>query len=248
MQYHDLRAQNENTVPVAVIVPTLNEAPNLLRLLPNLQKMRGVRQIIICDGGSSDATLDVARKFDATIAMLPQGSASNRGAQLTMGAQRIDNTIKVLWFLHADARPHPQSAREIGRTLQNPEIIGGNFRLRFDSPKFAARGFETIARAQRHCGVYYGDSGVWVRRETYQELEGFREWPLFEDFDFTRRLELLARGSHRKTACLHLPLMASSRRFEREPWRVLWLWAQLQIRFWRGADPEALAQMYRRQE
>ncbi len=225
---------------LSVVIPALNEEHALGALLPLLKAMPGVDEIVLCDGGSDDATVGVAQKFDAMVVQAQR----NRGAQLNAGAQAASGD--VLWFLHADTRPHPRSAQSIKRALKNKRVLGGSFRLRFDDRRPVARFFEAIARSQRRFGVYYGDSGIWVRRDVFQDLGGYPVWPLFEDYDFVRRLERLARRNRNRTMPLPLPLVASARRFQRGAGRVLLTWASFQILFSLGVSPHWLARIYHR--
>ena len=165
-------------------------------------------QIIVCDGNSSDDSHAIARENGADWISV----AGGRGAQLQTGSALA--TGDVLWFLHADCFPIAAQIRAIARALENPGICGGNFRLRFCSPIFAARVFELIGRVLRVFGMYYGDSGIWVRREIYQAIGGFQAWPLFEDYVFVRRLEVFAARNHRQTACSRPALRLSARRIE----------------------------------
>jgi rSAM/selenodomain-associated transferase 2 len=224
---------------ISVIIPTLNEAVNLNRLLPRLQSMTP-GEIIVCDGGSTDHTRDVAQHYGARVIVAER----NRGRQLNAGATVARG--EILWFLHADAWPHREGVVCLRAALRESRIIGGNFRLKFASDLAAARVFEIIARGQRWGGIYYGDSGIWLRRDDFEELGGFRDWPLFEDYDFARRLEHLARQTQRHTKYLHCPLTVSARRFGRKPWSLLGMWLHLQLLFWLGVPPEKLSRLYRK--
>jgi rSAM/selenodomain-associated transferase 2 len=225
---------------LSVVIPSLNEEQSLGTLLPLLNRMPDVDEIVLCDGGSDDATVHVARECGAVVVQAQR----NRGAQLNAGAHVASGD--VLWFLHADTRPHPQSVQSIKRALKNKRVLGGNFRLRFDDRRFVARLFEAIARGQRRFGVYYGDSGIWVRRDVFEQLGGYPVWPLFEDYDFVRRLERYAVRNRNRTTCLPLPLVASARRFKRGAGRVLLTWASFQILFTLGVSPHRLARVYHR--
>jgi glycosyltransferase involved in cell wall biosynthesis len=231
---------------VSAIVIGRDEAAALRVLLPRLRAMRGIGEVIFCDGGSGDASSQIASEMGARVLIQSGG----RGAQLRTGA--LGASGRVLWFLHADAWPDKIAARQILRACNDArgnapggrQVLGGNFRLAFVSRSPWARFFELVARVQRARGMYYGDSGLWVRREIYEALGGFSDWPLFEDLDFARRLEKHARSCGGRTRCLRPPLRASSRRFERAPWQVLRLWISMQRRFERGEDPQVLAREY----
>lgn len=234
---------------LSIIIPAWNEAANIAPLLRHLQMMNGVDEIIVSDGGSVDDTVRLAQENGATVVKADVKAdknsttfSRNRGAQLNAGARIA--TGAVLWFLHADVRPHPDSVLRIKRALEQPLIVGGNFRLHFKANGFAARLFEKIARAQRRWGIYYGDSGIFLRREVFEALGGYREWPLFEDYDLARRLERYAPKYGCRTVYFDLPIIVSPRRFRNKPLRTLLLWLTLQALFSLGVSPHRLARLY----
>jgi len=122
------------------------------------------------------------------------------------------------------------------------QTIGGNFRLVFDGDTRFSRWLTGFYRSIRSIGLYYGDSGIFVRRSVYEALGGFRPIPVMEDLEFVRRLERSGR-----TCCIKdPPLITSSRRFERRrPVEIVWGWAWLHTLFWLGVSPDRLAQIYR---
>ncbi len=218
---------------ISIIIPTYNEAAHLPRLLKRLGAMPNIAQIIVADGGSTDETTQIARAAGATVVE----GARGRGPQQNLGAQCA--TGDVLWFLHADCLPPLGATAQIARALEGG-CVGGNFRIKFMERGLAPRLFEQIARAQRARGCYYGDSGIWLTRAAWLQVGGFRDWPLFEDYAMVKQLE--ARG---KTACCAGRLQVSARRFAHQPFRILWLWIELQMRFQLGQAPDELAQIYR---
>jgi rSAM/selenodomain-associated transferase 2 len=222
---------------ISVIIPARNEGPGLPRLLARLQQIPQVGEVWVADGGSTDDTVALARAMGAHVVE----GARGRGMQQNAAARLCQG--EVFWFLHADALPARGCGRQIEVALRKG-AIGGNFRLQFEAQGFWPRLFEKIARLQRAFGTYYGDSGLWVRREAWEEIGGFEPWPLFEDLDFARKMENLARRQGKITACCAGRLRVSARRFRKQPWRVLWLWARLQWAFERGISPEELAKIY----
>lgn len=249
------KAQN-----VSVIIPALNEAERIARLVRRLRAMPQVGEIIVCDGGSVDKTREIAASFGVRVLHC----APNRGAQMNAGAKVACG--EVLWFLHADSVPPRSGAHRIvaacNRKLTHrvldvgaKKIIGGNFRLRFQASReqrsvyVAARIFAFVARALRSFGVYYGDSGIWMRRDVFEQIGGFKGWPLFEDYDMARRLERFARQNGLRTICIASPIVVSSRRFgtsARSATKLLLRWSKLQVLFWLGVAPDTLAKMYRK--
>jgi hypothetical protein len=92
----------------------------------------------------------------------------------------------------------------------------------------------------RRLGLCYGDSGIFVRREAYQQLGGFRAYPIFEDLDLVQRLRKIGR-------VLHLPasVTTSSRRFEGRSFALTFArWSGLQVLYWLGVHPRTLGRLY----
>lgn len=220
-------------MPISVVIIARNEAAHLPRLLTRLNAMPEVAQIILGDGGSSDATASIARDAGAEVV-----EARGRGAQLNAGASLA--TQSILWFLHADCLPARGCGQQIRRSIARG-ALGGHFRLHFESPSPWARGFELVARLQSQVGIFYGDSGIYTTRTAFEELGGFAAWPLFEDLDFARRLRALGR-----IETLPGRLHASARRFEKHPGKTLLTWLELQLRFDLKQSPEKLSQLYRK--
>jgi rSAM/selenodomain-associated transferase 2 len=222
---------------ISVIIPARNEAQNLPLLIHRLHQIPQITEILISDGGSTDTTVALARQLGAAVVE----GAKGRGPQQNLAAKSA--TGEILWFLHADALPSRGCGLQIQRAFRQG-APGGNFRLSFNSSGFWPRLFESIARVQRGFGIYYGDSGIWTSRQSWDELGGFEAWPLFEDLDLARRLEKLASREGRKTSCCPGRLRVSARRFAKSPARVLWQWGCLQIAYEFGASTDKLASLY----
>jgi rSAM/selenodomain-associated transferase 2 len=220
---------------ISIIVPTLNEQECIALTLGALQQLDGEKEIIVVDGGSSDETRSLACAQGAQVLTAPPG----RGVQMHAGALKA--TGDVLWFVHADTIPPAHALKEIRMHLDSPLIVGGNFGLVFDGTSRAARQLTAIYPMLRILGLSYGDSGIFIRREAYDRIGGFRALALFEDVDLLRRL----RGAGR---FVHLPckILTSSRRFERRNFALIWLhWTALQVLYWCGISPNWLARWYR---
>jgi hypothetical protein len=126
------------------------------------------------------------------------------------------------------------------RALTEPAIIGGNFALRFDGGDRFSLLLGRWYALQRHMGIYYGDSAIWLRRTAFEELGGFRPLAIMEDYDLARRLQRAGR-----TMCLAGPAVTSARR-----WRQLGLprtiasWLAIRWLFLAGVPPHRLARLY----
>ena len=221
---------------ISVIIPTLNEASNLERLLAGLVAQDRAAEIIVVDGGSQDGTQAVANMFAVTLLSAQRG----RGQQLLAGAEAASGD--VLLFLHADSRFPDGGLASIETALrESPELVGGNFRVLFDGDSDFSRWLTGFYAWFRGHGLYYGDSAIFVRRSVYHEIGGIRRMALMEDYDFTRRLERAG-----PTSCLDEPaLVTSSRRFEgRRPAAIVWGWIKIHALYHLGVPPRVLARIY----
>ena len=220
---------------ISVIIPTLNEGANLPRLLATLCAEPVAPEIIVADGGSVDDTGAIALNAGVKVIV----TAPGRGGQIRAGAEAAAGDI--LLFLHADSVFPTGGLGRIEEALSDQRIVGGNFRLHFDGPSGFARWLTGFYAFIRWLGVYYGDSGVFVRRRVYDALGGVRPIALMEDFDFNRRLERA--GPTCRIASP--PLITSSRRFEgRHPLAIIWGWIRTHALFYLDASPARLATLY----
>jgi len=169
------------------------------------------------------------------------GTCRGRGQQLVAGAALARGD--VLLFLHADSRlPRHGLSRIADALAGRPEAKGGNFRLCFDGHDGFSHWLNGFYAWIRTRGFYYGDSGIFVRRSTYDALGGYRPSALSEDYDFVRRLERAG-----PTRCIESPpLVTSSRRFHgRHPIAIVWAWLMIHALFHSGLPARRLAAIYR---
>ena len=222
---------------ISVVIPALNEAARLPRLLRALRAEPVRCETIVVDGGSEDGTAEAARAAGATLVLsAPRG----RGQQMAAGAAAARGP--ALLFLHADTAFPPGGLLALETLLRGrPEVVGGNYRLVFDGEDGFSRWLAGFYAAIRALGFWYGDSGIFVRRACYDAMGGVRPIAVMEDYDLVRRLRRAG-----PTACLaEPPLVTSSRRFEgRRPPAIVFGWARIHLLHWLGASPERLALLY----
>ena len=223
---------------VSVVIPTLDEQHELPALLDDLAALPGRWEVLVADGGSRDATLALARGHATAPVVLVAGGG--RAAQLNAAARVASGD--VLLFLHADSRLPRDAYASLAQAWRTPVVQGGNFALRFDGAGGFERALAAVYRFQRRHGFYYGDSSLWVRRERFDALDGFREIPIMDDYDFVRRLE---RGPG-QTRCLPGPATTSARR-----WRAIGIprtvlaWFAIRWLYVAGVPPALLVRLYR---
>ncbi len=180
---------------ISVVIPTLNAESGLVRCLTALvpAAVDGVvREVIIADGGSTDATAAIADDAGATFIQAERG----RGQQLAAGARAAKS--HWLLFLHADTVLQPGwEAEVLGLTravdLGDRPDTAAVFRFRLDDNSLRAVWLQAMVALR--CALLalpYGDQGLLISRRLYDEIGGFRPMPLMEDVDIVRRL-----GRHR---------------------------------------------------
>lgn len=232
-----MRLQSSAEQPLlSIIIPTLNEGRSIGATLEAIAHLRGGRfEIIVADGGSDDETLAIARRFGALVTLSERG----RGVQMHSGARAARG--QAIWFLHADTLVPTDGASRIMEELAlDSGVVGGNFGIRFDGERRAARFLSWLYPQLRRLGLCYGDSAIFVRASVYREMGGFKPLPLFEDLDLMRRLKKRGRLVHLSSA-----VVTSSRRFEGRSFTLTFIrWAILQALYWAGVNPHLLNRIY----
>jgi rSAM/selenodomain-associated transferase 2 len=166
---------------VSVIIPTFNEASCLAETLRRLRAHRP-HEIIVTDGGSTDATCSLAAEADRLLRG-PRG----RATQMNFGAAHA--TGDVLLFLHADCALEAGALDEARRSLQKPRVAAGCFMMTVGASGLFYRSIDACATARvRLTGLVYGDQGLFLSRELFEKLGGFPPIRLMEDLFFSRRL------------------------------------------------------------
>jgi GT2 family glycosyltransferase len=146
---------------------------------------------------------------------------------------------RILLFLHADTLLPPGGLERIIDAIDRRGAVGGAFSRRYRSPSpILALTCCLAALRNRLFGWYLGDQAIFVRRDIFERLDGYREIPIFEDLDFSRRLRRLG-----KTVMLTPPAYSSARRFARRgPLRTTWHDLLLTCRYLCGESPNDLCQ------
>ncbi len=222
---------------ISVVIPTLNEAENILKTIDSVRQQDQAAEIIVVDGGSTDGTPEIARPSARVI-----GSPRGRAVQMNAGARLASGD--VLLFLHGDSRLAPGALAQLRKTLDNPpgtgRIVGGSFTLVFNVDNFWLRFYAFCSTIDWLC-FRYGDQGIFVRRTIFEQMRGYAEIPLMEDIDLMRRL--LHYG--RRVLIRHYPVTTSARRFvEHGIVRQEALNVALVAAWFLGVKPHTLAKWY----
>ena len=221
---------------VSVVIPTFDEERELPAALGHLAALPGRWEVLIADGGSRDHTVRIARERGAHVV----AEGESRAEQVNAAAQHARG--ELLLFLHADSRLPRGAYAALAAASREPGVVGGNFVLRFSGNDRFSFVLTLTYAVHRFFRRYYGDSSLWVHREVFNRLGGFRPLPFMDDYDFVRRLEASGR-----TVCLPGPAVTSPRR-----WRTLGIprtlfsWVVLRLMFRLGVRRPRLARLYER--
>ena len=222
---------------VTLIVPVLNEAGHIAATLRSLAGWRAHgAEVIVVDGGSTDATREACAGLADQVLSAPRG----RARQMMLGAAHARGT--VLLFLHADTQLPPGAHAAIGAALASGRHAWGRFDVAISG---ASPLLPLIARLMnlrsRLTGIATGDQAVFVTRAAFDAVGGFPDQLLMEDVELSRRLRRIG-----PPACLRLRVLTSGRRWEQfGVWRTVVLMWRLRWRYWRGTPADELARQYR---
>tara|TARA_B100000446_G_scaffold46105_4_gene42223 strand:- start:9427 stop:10140 length:714 start_codon:yes stop_codon:yes gene_type:complete len=237
-----VKAKANLTAPmlISIVIPTFNEASSIKATLQPLQSLReqGRVEVILSDGGSTDATFDQAQFLVDEVVCEVKG----RAAQMNAGADRAKG--ECLLFLHADTQLPDNFVDLIAEAMPFPSESDcwGFFPVRLSGQLWSLRIVERFMNLRsRLSAIATGDQALFVSRALWQKLCGFADIPLMEDVEFSSRARKVSRPR-----VMRGKLVTSSRRWEQRGvvptvllmWKLRWL-------YFRGVNPQALSEMYR---
>jgi hypothetical protein len=222
---------------ISIIIPALNEAEIIGRTLSHLNGVDNL-EVIVVDGGSIDATAELARFQGAEVFQSEPGKA----IQMNTGAAAAAGDILV--FLHADTLLPEGFSHQIAATLNQRGVAAGAFRLSIDSSAAGIRFIECMTNLRsRFLQLPYGDQALFMKKSLFDEIGGFPQMQIMEDFILVRRLR------HKgKIVIVPKAAVTSPRRWLHLGILKTWLINQLIIMaYYLGLPSERLTRIYRRE-
>ncbi len=223
---------------ISIIIPVLNEANTIARVISTARNAENV-EIIVADGGSSDGTVEIAQnQADIAISTTP-----GRARQMNAGAAA--STGDILLFLHADTLLPRGYDSGVRQALAKPSSAAGAFELKIDGRRLCLRLVETgVNWRSNFLQMPYGDQAIFLSSATFDKIGGFPDLPLMEDFEFVRQLKKQGR-----IEIVPQSVLTSARRWQQVG--VLKTTAINQIviiAYFLGVSPDRLAFWYRGQK
>ncbi|MFX0558476.1 TIGR04283 family arsenosugar biosynthesis glycosyltransferase [Maribacter sp. CXY002] len=226
------RKQNK----ISIIIPTFNEEGHISKVLQALEKNAsgdGIKEIIVVDGGSTDATTNIAASLGAKILK----SSKGRAKQMNLGAKNASGTI--LYFLHVDSIPPRNFDQNIVKAYEQG-FSAGCFRLHFNSKSLFLR-FFAWCTCINHILCRGGDQSLYITKGLFDEFDGFDEnYTIYEDIELIHRI-------YKKVRFKIIPnyVITSARRYhERGMITLQYHFGVIHAMYFTGAKPNDLYTYY----
>jgi rSAM/selenodomain-associated transferase 2 len=227
---------------ISIIIPTLNEEKIIRSTLENLSLFTRGRsyEIIVSDGGSQDYTVKIAKQY-AKIVISKKGKA----IQLNTGAKKAKG--KILFFLPADITVPDGALEAIERKIFKQGYDGGGFSNVFSNYNNKIKTLGRIMNLRifdndnKRNLIFYGDNGIFCKKEVFNRLRGFKRIPIMEDYDFSKRM----RENSKTVRIMHPRLILSPRRHISNGFvRTRFQWITIKRLYLLGVSPHILEKMY----
>jgi rSAM/selenodomain-associated transferase 2 len=228
-----------NSIKFSIIVPVFHEGERINHLLEYLNRLDSEKnlEIIVVDGVQEKDTLKAIHSNH----VIKISSEKGRAKQMNAGASVANGEILI--FLHADTELPGPVLKKIYSLMGQKEYVGGAFDLGIKSDKFIFKVIGTLSSLRsRLSRIPFGDQAIFIRREYFNQIGGYKEIPLMEDVELMRSIK----KSGDKISIFYDRVMTSPRRWEKEGviYCTLRNWT-LQALYFLGISPDKLARFYK---
>jgi rSAM/selenodomain-associated transferase 2 len=241
---------------ISIIIPILNEAETIEKLFNHLiehSSKQNIAEIIVVDGGSTDASKDIISKFylyreanpETSSGLMNQtkiilvNSSKGRAKQMNTGSKVA--TGSILYFLHADSFPPKDFDQHIINEVENGHLAGC-FRLQFDHSHWWLRLASWLTQFHwRACRG--GDQSQFITKALFDDIGGFDEsYTIYEDNILINELY-----KRKQFKVINKKLRTSARRYEKHGiWKLQYHFWAIYVKKWLGASAEDLYNYYKK--
>lgn len=222
-------------IMVSIIIPVLNEEKNIEKSLIQFNGLKGDKEIIVVDGGSSDSTKQIAERF-AKVVLSERGRAN----QMNKGAAKARGDI--LWFVHLDSIINEDSIEKIQLAIDE-KYVGGGFLLKFyDYDTLFMKYISTTSNLRaKYLGLYFGDQGIFVRRDVFEGVGGYPRQEIMEDWELSLLIKKVG-----KLKLINTTIGTSARRFKNGgQLKTHLLMHKIKLMYLLGTPTDKLAKIYK---
>lgn len=224
-----------NNEQISIIIPVFNEAEIIEKTLVKLVNNSGV-ELIVIDGGSSDRTVELVKKMGIQVV---SSSKQGRANQMNFGASIANGEILI--FLHADTQLPEKYPEIVKKILFENRAIAGAFKLKIDGTEKSLKLIEKMVNwRSRFLSLPYGDQAIFISKKTFEELDGFLDLPIMEDFEFMQRLKHLGKIEIASSA-----VTTSDRRWQKlGVWKTTLINQLIILGYYLKISPDRLRRLY----
>jgi len=223
---------------LSIIIPVLHESDRINRTITHVLDgaANAVPQVIVVDGDPQGSTINAIE--DERVVKITSGTG--RARQMNNGAWRASGDI--LLFLHADTLLPKRASAMITAAMSGGRFVAGAFDLGIDTTRRIFRITEKyVFLRTRLTRIPFGDQAIFIRREYFEKIGGYKDIPLMEDVEIMRRI----RKGGNQICIIPAKVRTSPRRWEKEGILMSTFrnWT-LQMLYALGVSPEQLQKYY----
>jgi rSAM/selenodomain-associated transferase 2 len=254
---------------ISIIIPVLNEASNIGKLLEHLisnSNLENISEIIIVDGGSTDDSQKIVKAFSdfnhtknaeafhyiKNISLEKNQTSqeiskikislinSEKGRAKQMNLGAKSSRGNILYFLHADTLPPKQFDKYIIEEVKKKNKAGC-FRMQFESEHWWLRLASWLTQfSWRACRG--GDQSQFITKDLFNNIGGFDEqYIIYEDNILINKLYAI-----KEFVVINKKIKTSARLYETYGvWKLQYLYWRIYIKKWMGADAASLYAFYK---
>lgn len=224
---------------ISIVIPTFNEENQIVETLSAIfanARSEDLTEVIVCDGGSTDRTVEIAAQAGARTLNSPR---KGRAAQMNYAAAQADG--EILYFLHADTIPPTNFTAEIIRAFSAGKKAGC-FTLAFDHEHWFLKANCWFTRFDVDY-FRFGDQSLFISRENFSMINGFREdHVVMEDQEIIKRIRQIS-----PFTIIKKPVTTSARKYlENGIYRTQALFFLIFFMYKLGFDQQQLVSTYKR--